>query len=116
MRDAQLLLRDGIAALSRFVFSGSTAVRLGATRFLLGIGLLPFFWLQFHSFLALDALGARFWMIDRQTHSSEWWIGCWRLVVTVNAWQRTGSISRATPTRMGTSEIARAPCGHIAIG
>jgi hypothetical protein len=52
------------AWLGRFVFSGSSAERLGATRFLLGLGLVPFFWMQFASFFALDPFGPRFHHID----------------------------------------------------
>ena len=49
----------------RFVFAGASAARLGATRMLLGLGLIPFFWLQFGSFFdGVDPLGARFHFID----------------------------------------------------
>jgi hypothetical protein len=51
-------------SLGRFFFAGMQAERLGTTRFLLGIGLVPFFALQFNSFLKLDPLGPRFYLID----------------------------------------------------
>jgi hypothetical protein len=52
------------ASLDRFVFSGASAERLGTSRFLLGLGLIPFFWMQFGSFFDIDAFGARFHFID----------------------------------------------------
>lgn len=52
------------AALDRFVFSGMSAERLGSTRLLLGLGLVPFFALQFKSFFNFDPFGPRFYLID----------------------------------------------------
>jgi hypothetical protein len=50
--------------LERFLFSGADALRLGAARFFLGLGLIPFFVMQFGSFFDVDPLGARFTFID----------------------------------------------------
>ncbi|MBM4383408.1 MAG: hypothetical protein FJ091_08565 [Deltaproteobacteria bacterium] len=57
-------MKTALAALDRFVFSGGTPQRLGATRFLLGLGLIPFFAMQFSSFFEIDPFGARFRLID----------------------------------------------------
>lgn len=53
-----------LAALDRLIFSGSTPERLGATRLLLGLGLVPFFLHQFGSVFQLDPFGPRFHSID----------------------------------------------------
>ena len=53
-----------LAALDRFFFSGSTPERLGATRLLLGLGLVPFFALQFGAFFDVDPLGPSFYYLD----------------------------------------------------
>lgn len=50
---------------SRFFFSGGSAERLGATRLLLGLGMLPFHVLQYHNLLQVDWGGARWYYLDR---------------------------------------------------
>lgn len=53
-----------LSALDRFFFSGSTPERLGATRLLLGLGLVPFFGLQFGAFFDVDPFGPSFYYLD----------------------------------------------------
>ncbi len=50
--------------LSDFFFTGATPGRLAATRWLLGVGLLPFFWMQYKSLLALDPFGPHWHYTD----------------------------------------------------
>jgi hypothetical protein len=52
------------ALLSRFFFTGSTPERLGATRILLGLGLIPFHILQFHNLLQVELQGPRYFYLD----------------------------------------------------
>jgi hypothetical protein len=50
--------------LARFLFTGSSGERLGATRILLGIGLLPFHVLQYHRLLQVDLAGPHWFYVD----------------------------------------------------
>ncbi len=50
--------------LARFFFTGGSGERLGATRILLGLGLLPFHVLQYHNLLQVDLAGARWFYVD----------------------------------------------------
>lgn len=52
------------ALLRRFFFTGSTPERLGATRMLLGLGLIPFHLLEFHNLLQVDLYGPRYFYLD----------------------------------------------------
>jgi hypothetical protein len=54
-----------IARLGAYFFRGCTPERLGATRFLIGAGLLPFHVLQYYTLLALDWSGPSFWFVHR---------------------------------------------------
>ena len=55
-------LRDGAG---RFFFTGSAAERLGATRLLLGLGLVPFHAMQYAELLSVNLLGPRWYYLDR---------------------------------------------------
>ena len=52
------------ARLSRFFFTGSTPERLGTTRILLGLGLIPFNILEFHTLLQVDLQGPSYFYLD----------------------------------------------------
>ena len=51
--------------IGRFLFTGSAAERLGATRLLLGLGLVPFHATQYAELLSVDLLGPRWYYLDR---------------------------------------------------
>jgi hypothetical protein len=50
--------------LHRFLFEGSSPERLAATRILLGLGLIPFFWMQYDSVLDFALSGPRWYYLD----------------------------------------------------
>ena len=54
----------GRAWLAQFLFTGSSGERLGATRMLFGIGLLPFHVMQYGSLLQVDLAGPHWFYLD----------------------------------------------------